>query len=132
MLNNHAYLYIEDDSMSREVMNMIMKNALQVERFAMFEDSDRFTERLYELPFIPDLIFVDIHMKPIDGFEMLEVINTEALIPHTVRIILSNRGQSADIARGQALGVSGYIVKANTTPTEVIGRVSEILANKKI
>jgi CheY-like chemotaxis protein len=79
----------------------------------------------------PDIMLMDIVMPEMDGFEMLEVINTEGLISHTIKIVLSNRGQSADVARGQALGVSGYIVKANTTPTEVIGRVAEIITAKK-
>jgi two-component system, chemotaxis family, chemotaxis protein CheY len=78
----------------------------------------------------PDIILLDIIMPGMDGFEMLEKINTDKLSPDSTKIILSNKGQQADIDRGKELGVSGYIVKANSTPTEVIDQVIEILAKK--
>ncbi len=79
----------------------------------------------------PDVMLCDIVMPEMDGFELLEKINHDGLIQNTIKIILSNRGQTSDITRGEALGVSGYIVKANTTPSEVITRVLEIVNKKK-
>jgi two-component system chemotaxis response regulator CheY len=79
----------------------------------------------------PDIILTDIIMPEMDGFEMLEKINSEKLVPDSVKIILSNKGQQADIDQGIKLGASGYIVKANSTPTEVISQVTDIL-NRKI
>ena len=61
---------------------------------------------------------------------MLEKINQDNLSPGSVKIILSNKSEQADIDRGRALGVSGYIIKANSTPQEVIEQVTGILANK--
>lgn len=74
----------------------------------------------------PDVMLLDVVMPAIDGFELLEKINEEKLIPKVIKIYLSNLGQESDIARGQALGASGYIVKANSTPSEVVARVKEI------
>ena len=78
----------------------------------------------------PDIILVDIIMPEMDGFEMLEKINRDNLSPGSVKIILSKKSEQADIDRGRALGVSGYIIKANSTPQEVIEQVTGILANK--
>lgn len=80
----------------------------------------------------PDIILMDIIMPDMDGFEMLEKINTTKLSPNSIKIILSNKSQQADIDRGNSLGVSGYIVKANSTPVEVIDQVTGILAKKKL
>ncbi len=74
----------------------------------------------------PDVLLLDVVMPAVDGFELLEKINEEKLIPHVVKIYLSNLGQEQDIARGKSLGASGYIVKANSTPSEVVDRVKEI------
>ncbi len=78
----------------------------------------------------PHVILLDIIMPEMDGFEMLEKINKDNLSPNSVKIILSNKSEQQDIDRGNTLGVSGYIVKANSTPKEVIEQVNSILAKK--
>jgi len=78
----------------------------------------------------PNVILTDVIMPEMNGFEMLEQINKENLCPSSIKIILSNKSQQSDVDRGNALGVSGYIVKANSTPAEVIEQVAEILLKK--
>jgi CheY-like chemotaxis protein len=78
----------------------------------------------------PDIIMMDVIMPEMDGFEMLEKINQDKLSPDSIKIVLSNKSEQADIDRGNELGVAGYIVKANSTPAEVIDQVTGILAKK--
>jgi len=80
----------------------------------------------------PDVMLVDIIMPEMDGFTMLEKINTDKLSPDSVKIILSNKSQQSDIDRGKQLGVAGYIIKANSTPVEVIDQVISILGKRPI
>jgi CheY-like chemotaxis protein len=75
----------------------------------------------------PDIILTDIVMPVMDGFEFLAEIKAKKLAPEAVRIILSNLGQKEDITKGVSLGAAGYIVKATSTPTEVVKRVLEIV-----
>ncbi|KKR79476.1 MAG: Response regulator receiver protein [Candidatus Nomurabacteria bacterium GW2011_GWA2_40_9] len=79
---------------------------------------------------VPDVMLIDIIMPIMDGFEVLERINNDNMCKDAVKIILSNKSQQADIDRGNTLGVEGYIVKANSTPAEVIAQVIEILSKK--
>lgn len=78
----------------------------------------------------PSVMLVDIIMPEMDGFEMLTQINMEKLSPNCVKIILSNKSQQSDIDRGESLGIAGYIIKANSTPVEVINQVVSILGKK--
>lgn len=80
----------------------------------------------------PDIILMDVIMPDMDGFEMLEKINNDKLSPNSIKIILSNKSQQADVDKGNELGASGFIVKANSTPGEVIDQVVEILSKKAV
>jgi len=82
----------------------------------------------------PDLMLMDIIMPEMNGFEVLSEINNQKLCPNCMKIILSNKSEQKDIDEGQKLGVSGYIVKANFIPAEVIEQVVAILEknSKKI
>lgn len=80
----------------------------------------------------PNIMMLDIVMPEMDGFELLEKLKEENLISDTIKIILSNRGQQSDIVRGQALGAAGYIVKANSTPSEVVLKVTDIINKSKL
>ena len=75
----------------------------------------------------PDVMLMDIIMPEMDGFEMLKQINDQKLCVNCVKIVLSNKSEQSDIDEGDRLGVVGYIVKANSTPAEVIDQVVKIL-----
>ncbi len=81
----------------------------------------------------PVIILLDIIMPEMDGFEMLEKMRNEKISTDSIKIILSNKSQQADIDRGNSYGVAGYIIKANSTPVEVINQVKSILEkNSKV
>ncbi len=76
---------------------------------------------------VPDVMLLDVVMPITDGFELLETMNAEKLVPKTIKIYLSNLGQEQDIERGKSLGAASYIVKANATPSEVVAHVLEVM-----
>lgn len=78
-----------------------------------------------------EIIITDVIMPEMDGFEMLAKINADNLAPDAIKVILSNKSQQTDRDQGDALGVSGYIVKANSTPGEVVEQVKQILLKKE-
>ena len=81
----------------------------------------------------PDLCVFDVLMPGIDGLELVEKIREKNLLPQGVIVILSNNDKKEDIERAKKLHVNGYIVKATSIPSEVVGQVDEIFkgAQKK-
>ena len=81
--------------------------------------------------YVPDIMLVDIVMPGADGLELVATARSEKLAPNAVIVMLTNQGSSDDVARSKKLNVDGYIVKATTIPSEVLGEVEKITASKK-
>jgi len=80
---------------------------------------------------VPEIILLDIMMPVMDGFELLAKMREEKISSDSIIIFLSNRGQPSDITQAETLGASGYIVKASSTPSEVIDKVVSIINKAK-
>lgn len=80
--------------------------------------------------FKPDVVLLDVVMPAMDGFEVLQEIRSKKLAPDARILMLTNLGQKEDTERGLALGADDYVVKAHFTPTEVVGKVRSLLADK--
>ena len=120
-------LIVDDDSF---LLDMYALKFSQ-NNFEVYTASDG-AQALEKLKIEPNfvVILLDIIMPNMDGFEMLEKINKENLSPEAIKIVLSNKSEQSDIERGKTLGVAGYIVKANSTPGEVIEQVVALLKDK--
>ncbi len=81
--------------------------------------------------YVPDVMLTDIVMPGMDGLELVAAIKREKLISSAKLIMLTNQGSSDDISRAKKMDVDGYIVKATTIPSEVLGEVEKILGIKK-
>ncbi|OGZ10943.1 MAG: hypothetical protein A3C93_02775 [Candidatus Lloydbacteria bacterium RIFCSPHIGHO2_02_FULL_54_17] len=79
----------------------------------------------------PEVLLVDLVMPNMDGFQFLEQLKKDKLIPNTLLLVLSNLSQSEDVEKSKQLGASGHIVKASATPSEVVDRVLEEMKKSK-
>lgn len=57
-------LYVEDDPGSRSVVRMVQRMAPDIFTLTTFDDSQDFEGRLVQLDPQPDLILLDIYVKP--------------------------------------------------------------------
>lgn len=125
MFNDYAYLYVEDDHLSREIMQMIMQNVMGVERLTILEDSQNFMARVQALPYQPDIILLDIHMKPFSGFEMLDMLRETSRFRNTTVIALTASVMNEEVEKLKHSGFNGAIGKPLSIRTfpEIIGRI---------
>ena len=75
-----------------------------------------------------DLMLVDMIMPGMTGVELMSEI--KRILPEVTMkcIVLSNQGQDQDIEEATAVGAIGYIIKAQSVPSEVVKRVEEIMS----
>lgn len=75
----------------------------------------------------PDLILLDLKMPHISGEKMLAKLREEAWGANVRVIILTNISKNEAPSELRFLNVDRYIVKAHTTPSEVVKHIEEVL-----
>lgn len=75
----------------------------------------------------PDLVLLDIMLPTLNGFDILEELNRQHLLPALPVVIISNSGQPVEIERAKKLGVRDYLIKLNFSPQEVLEKVKLVL-----
>ena len=71
----------------------------------------------------PDLIFVDIMMPRLDGYETCSLIKHNKMFKETPVIMLSSKDDLFDRARGRIVGSEQYLTKP-FTKDELLGAIS--------
>jgi CheY-like chemotaxis protein len=106
-----AFLYVDDDELSREVVYILLTMALGFSNVTIFEDSTDFAERLRALPVVPDIIFLDIQMHPFSGYEVLHMVRNEPSTKRAKVVALTASVMAADVEHLRAEGFDGLIGK---------------------
>ena len=76
----------------------------------------------------PDLIYLDVRLPKMDGFEVLERLRAGTSTASIPVVIVTNYGEPELQQRGLRLGALEFLVKADTTParlSETFERLSE-------
>lgn len=80
--------------------------------------------------FRPDIALLDLQMPEVSGLEALREIRAQSWGKNLPVIILTNLGEEESPDELKDLGISGYIVKADLTPRQVVARVKNVLEAK--
>lgn len=130
-MNTPSYniFLIDDDKFLLDMYALKFKNKGHVINTA--HDGLDALNKLKEGSFKPDMILLDVVMPQVDGLTFLENFRKEKLFPEALVVMLTNQGQSSDIEHAERLGISGYIIKATTIPSEVVSEVERILGKSR-
>lgn len=74
-----------------------------------------------------DVILLDMVMPGLSGNDLLRAVRDEKLGGAPKCIVLSNQGEQSDIDAANEAGAIGYIIKAETIPSEVVEKVNSFL-----
>lgn len=111
MVADTSFLYVEDDPRSREVMELLMTKVIKVKELVVFEDSLEFDNRINAMASKPEVVLLDIHVTPHDGFEMLNFIRRNPDLKDTKVIALTASVMNEEVEAMRARGFDGAIAK---------------------
>ena len=118
-LNGLKILVVDDSkTIRRTAETLLTKEGCQV-----FTAIDGFDALSKIADHQPDLIFVDIMMPRLDGYETCSLIKHNKMFKDTPVVMLSSKDGLFDRARGRIVGSEQYLTKP-FTKDELLGAVS--------
>lgn len=109
-IDNLTVLYVEDETRSRKVMQMIASDA-GIANLIMFEHSEGFLDRAEALNPRPDLVLLDIHVPPHDGFAMLKMLNASQHFEGIPIVAMTASVMNEEIEQLRSAGFDGCLAK---------------------
>ena len=101
-------LVVEDDEGTAAVISKVLQSAGYQPRLA--RDLGEIVKELARTPF-PDLVLLDVMLPSVNGFDVLNRLRQHPALKLIPVVMLTSRGEQADLARGLALGADGYLTK---------------------
>jgi len=100
-------LVIEDDCrLSKTIKNLLMHYGYDI---CCAENGAIGIQKAFE--YNPDLILCDIHMNPVDGYQVYHVLKESSILDHVPFIFITGNSDLQDIRFGMDLGADDYFVK---------------------
>ncbi len=113
---------IDDSRSDIQVIEGILRSA-QHEVLVM-EDPSGVEEAIEDLQ--PDLVLLDVVMPGRSGYEVLRKIKKRPTTRTIPVVLVSSKGEQADIAWGKRQGADGYVVKPFTSEA-LLGELGRVL-----
>lgn len=124
-----SIVYVEDDAQSREVMQILLSEVMGLSEVVFFADSTNFIQRIEATS--PDVILLDIHVRPHDGFEMLAMLRQHPRFQDKYIVALTASVMNEEIQQLKNAGFDGVIAKPIDMET-FPSLLEQILHGKKI
>ena len=78
----------------------------------------------------PDLVVLDVMMPEMDGIEVCRRMRADAALAGIPVLMLTARGEEADVVLGLGIGADDYVVKP-ARPRELVARVRNLLRRRE-
>lgn len=111
MTNSPVFLYVEDDIASIKIMKMVMEKVMKINSLIVLQGSENFMEKLNGMSKLPDIFLLDIHMKPYDGYELLDILRSDIRFRRSKVIALTASVMGEEVDRLKDSGFDGAISK---------------------
>lgn len=121
----HRILIVEDQADIRKLIRM----TLEFGDFELHEAQDGESGLNMARAVKPQVMLLDVMMPGLlDGYQVCQRIKADPALRGIRVVLLTARGQAADLATGESMGADAYLVKP-FSPLELIDRVEGIVAS---
>ena len=117
-------LVVEDESSLRDLYVQILEEA------GFFVDSAPDGDIAYDLIHKGgyDLVLLDLVLPKLDGITIMQrLASNPPTVPNRHIVILSNLGKDDAIGTAMSLGASGYLIKSDYTPDQIVAQVRHFM-----
>jgi DNA-binding response OmpR family regulator len=122
---DHKKILIADDNQNiRDALTYLLED--EGYELLLAKDGAETLQKVRDLR--PDILFLDIMMPEINGYDVCRTIKSDPLLKDTYIIMLTAKGQVAEQERGKDVGANEYIVKP-FSPMEILAKVKSIFQN---
>jgi DNA-binding response OmpR family regulator len=81
---------------------------------------------------IPDIVLLDIMMPKMDGISVLTELRANPATAEIPVVVLTNIGDVETISKIVSAGAADYLLKSDQSVDDIIAKVRDVLARKKI
>ena len=123
---NNRILIVDDHPELRKLVRM----TLEFEDYALDEAQDGGSALEAVARHCPEVVILDVMMPgDLSGYDVCARIKSDARTHDTKVILLTARGQQADLARGREAGADHYLIKP-FSPLELLDSVATALTER--
>ncbi|WP_420641719.1 response regulator [Candidatus Leptofilum sp.] len=110
-LAEKSFLIFDDDPKTRDILDIMLRQMLQSRSVALRESSAQLDEQLSQLNFVPDVVFLDVVIRPFDGYNILHKLLQTPLFHATKIVAVTAKVMPNDIEKMRQAGFHGLISK---------------------
>ncbi|HSX39632.1 MAG TPA: response regulator transcription factor [Candidatus Saccharimonadales bacterium] len=121
----HKILIVEDETSLREIYSEVLKDA----GYGVIEAGDGETAETLIKSGDWDLLLLDIMLPKLDGMTVLKEKSQNQMLKDKPVIVISNLDNEDIIKQCMEGGASGYLVKSNISPQELVDNVNKHFTN---
>ena len=115
-------LVADDNEIIREALTYLLED----EGYQLWLAKDGAETITKVREFRPDILFLDVMMPEINGYDVCRAIKSDPVLKNTYVIMLTAKGQVAEQERGKEVGADEYIVKP-FSPMEILTKIKDIM-----
>lgn len=104
-------LCIDDDEHNRTILSILLYDVMNFTKVQFWADSNNFVERMLALPEKPALILMDIQVRPLNGYQMLELLRQQPDLQAIKVIALTASVMEDQVNKMKQAGFDGLIGK---------------------